>query len=205
MRGCSACDRGLVRRAATAISAASGHREEGVAEARAVELERSAARWPASSSARSASFGTGRRRWHRPCAASSTASHPGWPSASSTCSTAGTAASASAARSVSSGATWSRTRRGAAARLDDLRHRALRDHPAAVQDQHVRAVLLDLVEEMRAQQHGGAALARDRADVRSTCRCPAGSRPSVGSSRNTATGSLTSARAMPSRCRIPRL
>ena len=44
-----------------------------------------------------------------------------------------------------------------------------------------------------------------RSTIRSTWAWPAGSRPSVGSSRNTTAGSPIRARAMPSRWRIPRL
>ena len=134
---------------------------------------RSAARHAASSSARMGSSGLGPPLlW--PCAASSTRSQPDSPSAASTCPTPGARASTASARSSLLGrhldAHAPRRRRPA----HDLRDGAVCDHAAAVQDQHVRAVLLDLVEQMGAQQHGGPALPRDRADIAQHLPLPRG-------------------------------
>ncbi len=57
-----------------------------------------------------------------------------------------------------------RAGRGRPAR--DLRHRAIGDDVALVQDQHAGAVLLDLGQEVRAEEHGRSAFARDPSDVR---------------------------------------
>ena len=179
----------------------SGHRQEGVAEPRALELEREH-RDP----------GLGERPQHAVVrrgagARPSVERDHGRPSAGVAVATPAPCDDGAARRRAR---VLGRDPEAAAARrrrpARDLGDGPVRHDPAAVEDQDPRAGLLDLGEEVRAQHHGRAALA---GDARARCRAPgagpAGSSPSVGSSRNTTAGSLTRARAIPSRWRIPRL
>ena len=84
----------------------------------------------------------------------------------------------------------------------ELGERALHDHAAVVDDRDVVADLLDLVEQVRGEQHR-ASLGDEAADHAAKLVMPAGSRPLVGSSRISSSGSASSARATPSRWRIP--
>ena len=67
------------------------------------------------------------------------------------------------------------TRRGCPAR--NLGYGAEGGHAAPVEDQHVRADLLNLGQQMRAQQDGRTTLARDPADEREHLPLPGGIEP----------------------------
>ena len=76
------------------------------------------------------------------------------------------------------------------------------DDAAVADDDQVVGDDLDLVQQVRGQQHGGAAVGVAAQQVRIQ-RMPAGSRPLAGSSRMSTAGSPRSAWASPSRCRMP--
>src|SRR5207248_7388630 len=90
----------------------------------------------------------------------------------------------------------------ASERSDQLLWRSERDHLALVDDGDAVAEPLGLVHVMRREQHRPAARAEPEDDV-PELPPRLGSRPVVGSSRKSSSGSLTSAQATARRCFCP--
>ena len=86
---------------------------------------------------------------------------------------------------------------------DDLRERSARDGATRGQDHHVVTRFLDVGQPMAAEDDAGSPSRGDTAQQREQILLALGSSPTTGSSRKSTTGSLTRARAMPRRCRMP--
>ena len=149
---------------------------------------------PAPSAGRSSSRGTPAARATLPTSsASASARNP--PSS-------GLAVTADAVEGAAQGVEVAGPDEGAGAG-EQLRLGAVRDDPAVADHDEVVGDDLDLVEQVRGEQHGAAAVGVLAQQVAHPADA-AGSRPLAGSSRTSDAGSPMSATAMPRRWRIPR-
>ena len=121
-------------------------------------------------------------------------------SPSATCSTLFTAASRPAPRGGSR--IFAADRDRSLVSVGELGEWTLHHHPAAVDDRDVVADLLHLVEQVRREHHRPPLVHEERTNPRNSWM-PAGSRPLVGSSRISSSGSASRQRARPSRWRMP--
>ena len=96
-----------------------------------------------------------------------------------------------------------RRRRGPSRSRRRDRRRTERVQVPAVEHRHAVREASGLAEEVRAQHDRAAVLGRERADEVDDVTRASGSRPDVGSSRNSTSGSCSSARASATRLRWP--